>query len=164
MSDDQIINDVLDAMKDRQQHSIQALVLKISGRIDSNFDFFDKMKRRNLVKAYTKDGEMITDFGMDVIEAGGWIKYLESQQMTDKPKHHWSGIGANLATTGMFGLTAYAIFQSFDLKDKNNRIEQFAKRIEQLTRDSLKQSSTKDSLLHLLEMNATSDSAKKPKK
>ena len=150
MDKDKIINDVLEVMSDRQQHSVQGLVAKLFRHIDTANDFRERMTRKGLVKPYTKDGEMITDFGMEVVEEYyGWLNYLHQQEINRKPKHHWSGIGANYATMiGAFativavGLTFYSLHNS----DKINKLE---KRVERLTKDSLTLSATKDSLHHL---------------
>lgn len=38
----------------------------------------ERMIRKKLIEPFTADGDIITDFGMDVIDEGGWIKFKEA--------------------------------------------------------------------------------------
>jgi hypothetical protein len=81
VSDDEIINKILDIMSDREQHSVQGQIAVYFHLVDNtHYRIRERMIRKRLIKSYTKDGEIITDFGMDVIDKGGWIKFKEAEQ------------------------------------------------------------------------------------
>lgn len=86
ITDDEIIDKILNLMADKEQHSVQGQIAKHFHLIDNTHDRIrERMIRKQLIRPYTKDGEIITDFGMDVIDEGGWLKFKEIQDQS-KPK------------------------------------------------------------------------------
>lgn len=123
---DELIDGILKVFEDRQQHDVEAETYQRTGVADPAIGerVREKMIRKGLIEPYTHDGDIITDEGMEVLEAGGWLVYigkaksqeqlkldqlvLDVQNLKAQPKRYWLTTILTAVTIG-FGVYGFVL-------------------------------------------------------
>jgi hypothetical protein len=139
---DEMIDGVLKVMADKEQHKTETLVESLYEVIDHNIqeNVREKMLRKYLIEPYTKDGDTISDHGMDILETGGWLVFnnltksneqLQVEQLVLDVQNLKAQKPRFIATTIIAAIAACVVFYDFHLDNKIAELTQSLSQQEQ---------------------------------